>query len=352
MFLYLTLETLLLLSIFTRKNRNISLFFLIGLLTIFSALRNETVGRDLPTYLKSFLYTEISFESIITSTRPLYSILEYFIQVIDKNRHIYIVITSVGYCLLLFYVINKTTEDKLLFLYLFFSLGIFLQSFCIIRQSYAILFILLAFQQLESTERKSYLHYYFLCLVAIGFHTSAIIMLLFPAILKLAKKKNYLPLNFLKIGLMISIVILISFFTIYPVVIRLFPLHYQRLYSVGKLLDKRNSVLNGILLFILYLSSYKIFFDVYDNISIEKKYLYGTIYIFAFSSVAFSLINASVGRVNLYFEALTALFVSKTNRKEYFNRKKYSFLFILFFFIYFVLYLFRDSIGVVPYELY
>lgn len=108
---------------------------------------------------------------------------------------------------------------------------------------------------------------------------------------------------------------------------------------------------SGILLVALYLIFYIAYYNNWKKLTEKENIIVGSVIMLAFACSSLSIINSTLGRTNLFFEGLMILMLSKLLNHGYTRIKSINFYVILVFATYFVLYLVRDSISVVPYRI-
>jgi len=186
--LFLFLATLLVvLSYLYPQKRNIFEISLLFLAVIISAFRNNLSG-DFKYYVdwysnKSRDYDfEFGFLWIMNLFRGL-----------NCSHHVLFFFFSFATIMLIFLGIKKyTTYNTIAFLFFLLIPALYLNSWSIIRQSFAIALAFYAFQFLIS---KKYIIYFLLMLIAISIHNTAVVPLLaFLFVFKFADKINTLHL--------------------------------------------------------------------------------------------------------------------------------------------------------------
>ena len=162
-----------------RNKATIALFFL-GLF-ILLALRDFSVGKDLETYKSIFercIYT--SFEHL--SDMQWESGYTFFCKVfslISKNYRFFLIVVAAVTIIPIYKLYSKETRYSFLLIVLFINMPCFLMLFSGLRQAIAISVGVLAYMAIEN--RKFFLSF-FLILIAVSFHVSAVMLfLLYPA---------------------------------------------------------------------------------------------------------------------------------------------------------------------------
>lgn len=352
MILYLLLGFILLFfSIFGKKSK-ILLLLLLGILVIVSSIRSYSVGADTLIYLNEYNYAStIDWGNIFSVDYPLFIVYCKFILIFWADFRAFIVITSIIIGLLLYLVCNKT-DNPVLTLTMFYFLGLYLQTFCILRQSLSILFVAIGFIFLLKEGLKNTIIYYIFNVISIGFHIVSVIMLILPIVYFIFKRFSSSRNKYFIIGIIGFIVFYIISNELLSYIIPFFSDKYQYLYSETGRRSFDGNIYGGILYTILYLILYAIYYLEFDTLDDFQKRNIGILFILAFSFNAFSYISADLGRLNLYIEWLLVFNMSNILNIEYRNKNVFYFVNLLIFTAYLILYLNRDSIGVVPYTIF
>ena len=114
---------------------------------------------------------------------------------------------------------------------------------------------------------------------------------------------------------------------------------------------RNNNVINAGLLLVLYVIFYVCYKRHFSELSNYENWMIGTTVTLSVALVSMSFISPALGRINLFSEALMAIHMGKLLRRGCRRRRSSEPIYIVIFFVYYVCYLFRDSIGVVPYSL-
>jgi hypothetical protein len=178
---YIYIILLLLIDNFIKKD----FFILIAVLTIIlvSGTRFET-GYDFLNYVGFYV------AGADETHEPLFTILLLFLNVFTENSQILFFISSSITIAILYYSIIKYTIYKKTTLLIFLLIpGLYLNTFSIIRQGIAEVFLFLAIYYLVY-ERKS-LKFWLFSLVAIGFHYTAMLPIIILWVFKKILWINY-----------------------------------------------------------------------------------------------------------------------------------------------------------------
>ncbi len=357
MAVYIIIEIFLFLSIYARRKRRTIYCFWIFILTLLSSVRSITVGGDLRTYEATYIrYHDIPWINIIKD--PNYSFAMYckILNVIGLGTRGFLVVTAVLFAVLLAVAIRANEADGLLSLSLFWMMGLYIQSFSMLRQTFANVIFLIAYAGLnnsKATENRimNDMKAALLYIVAIGFHTATVLMISIPLISRFYRKaKDIRPQRFLRDGIVLFGAVLVSFRGIFPVILKYFPYKYRMAY--GRLgTEGFGNIGNGALLIIIYTIFYICYKKHYKELSRKDAVLVGSTITIAYAFSSMSVISKETGRLNLFVEYLMVVMLSKIMKQTY--RKKWSndWIYLTAYFVYFVMYIVRNSIGVVPYSI-
>lgn len=182
------------------KNKWLFCFFsIIGLLPpiLIAGFRDHTVGADTDFYILPIFYQATSYFTNVKelieanpNTDFLYLYYTWFVTRLTQDSYIYLSLNHILIFLPLYitaYKLRKYLSPVVFFL--LYYLIYYQESLSIVRQSIAISFSMLAF--VFYLERKLKL-YFCLMAIAFGFHSTVIITLLYPLVLKYLEKY---PLN-------------------------------------------------------------------------------------------------------------------------------------------------------------
>lgn len=156
------------------KNFSMKLFWI--LLVMLLALRNESVGRDLPTYKAIFQYISRSDwrTAIWRSNEIGNNFLNKVISVISTEFRWVIIVSTLFECFFISKAYSRYSDDTALTVSLFIIMSNFILLFSGLRQSIA---ISLGFWAFEQVRNKNFLRFIAIVIMAMLFHTSAFILL-------------------------------------------------------------------------------------------------------------------------------------------------------------------------------
>lgn len=169
------------------------LFWLVYIyLTLLIGLR-YMVGGDSYFYMIYFdnislNYIDLSWEA---DYQPLFYLLNYLAKLIYPSFTSFQIIHSLIINTVLFYFINKNTNNR--FLALFFCLLMFYINFSveILRESLAIMIFIINY---KSYQNSKWLQYFIGVFIALMFHISALFLILLPFVKRLKLNKKYILL--------------------------------------------------------------------------------------------------------------------------------------------------------------
>lgn len=233
-----------------------SLYFsdliLLCLLVFIVGIRTNS-GSDYYNYLLSFRNVDNWFHSLnqLLTTRfqnGLY-VLMYVIKSFTKNEALFFVILAILNYLPIFYLIRKYSNDVLLSFSSWIFLGFFLMSTNILKQSLAMVLVLLAF---DCLIEKKYILFVILSFLSVWFHLSTILVIPIIYFSKYLRPSRNLYYSLSFIG-MIFLVFFKEFLTFITMIL---PIRYVKFYIVSFLQNNSNDIklqLGAVVILILYL---------------------------------------------------------------------------------------------------
>lgn len=167
-------------------------FLIVTILSIIVGIRTNS-GSDYYNYLVSFQHIDSwysSFYQILVSRfqNGLY-ILMYLIKMVSSNEALFFMIYGLLNYIPVFYLIRKYSSDAILSFSSWLLLGFFLMSTNIMKQSLAMVLILLAF---DKFVEKKYVRFALLALLASWFHISIIVTIGFIILTRYIKPSRNL----------------------------------------------------------------------------------------------------------------------------------------------------------------
>ena len=156
-----------------KKQSLICSIFMIGILS----LRDIRVGKDLENYLEVFFnFSNLEIEKLMKiSMEKGYLILNKIIYFISSNERMFIFIISFILIVLLKKWIDNDSKIVWLSYFIFVTFGYYFPFFNIIRQTLAMLILLLS---LKSIKKRNFFHFFIYYLIAINFHYTALFFIL------------------------------------------------------------------------------------------------------------------------------------------------------------------------------
>ena len=179
-----------------KKGKKVYSVLIILWISLLAGLRDETIGTDIMVYgNRTFEAANgLSFRAYIQSIsvsmgiEPLYGLLNYIVAFFTPNVHVlYFFIEFIIINLVYSRLMQLETPRSVVLGLLIFECLFMGASYNLLRQGIAMSIIFFASQYLE---RKKYLKYILCTLIATGFHSSAIMGLLFLVMYIVIRKKN------------------------------------------------------------------------------------------------------------------------------------------------------------------
>lgn len=198
-------------------------FVVFGIMTLISALRASTIGIDLDLhYAKNYeLISSVNWSDI-----PIFATLKqyelgycYFTKLltyISTDVQFYIIFTSVVIYGVHGYFFYKKSEDVILSSSLFMFFCLLYMYMNIVRQAIAVSILLLAYLIFSESKKKvhNYVVFVLLVILASGFHSSAILCLVYLLFDKLKFTKIHMLL-----GIVVTALIYVGYSSVYKFVL-------------------------------------------------------------------------------------------------------------------------------------
>lgn len=174
-----------------KDSQDILLPLFFTLLIILLALRDETIGRDLPHYKRYFnRFSSLQFIDIFDSDSDvLYVLLNWLIGRFTDNYQVFLSIVAIICVLPIAFIYNEDKRHGFLKIVLYINMSTFVMLFSGLRQSIAIAMGLIAY---EFVKKKHLLLFLMFTFIAWGFHHSAFMILFFYPLYHLKLKKSHL----------------------------------------------------------------------------------------------------------------------------------------------------------------
>jgi hypothetical protein len=198
-------------------------FVVFGIMTLISALRASTIGIDLDLhYAKNYeLISSVNWSDI-----PIFATLKqyelgycYFTKLltyISTDVQFYIIFTSVVIYGVHGYFFYKKSEDVILSSSLFMFFCLFYMYMNIVRQAIAVSILIMAYLIFSESKKKvhNYVVFVLLVILASGFHSSAILCLVYLLFDKLKFTKIHMLL-----GIVVTALIYVGYSSVYKFVL-------------------------------------------------------------------------------------------------------------------------------------
>lgn len=195
-YFFVFLLIIILYPIYQRKYKKMYLVLILGVITLLFCLRDFSVGTDTRNYIDiynnniaeniNYIKKEFPSKSLLFS-EPLFFLYCSFLQELGIDGRGFIVVTSIFMIGSMLQFIKKHSDNYLISLFTFVTLGVMPMMLSALRQSIALAIIFYAYTFLF--ERKS-IQYFSLVFLAAGFHVSAYIMIPAYFILPIFRKRK------------------------------------------------------------------------------------------------------------------------------------------------------------------
>lgn len=342
----------------SQRIRNILFFSCVALIFLLSAFRSSSVGVDTRQYW-SFYQTIDSRSSVFSTEFEIgFSLLVKVLHCVCKNPQLLLVVSSFLIVSSTSYFIKTNSKNIFLSLLLFVLYNYWFGCLNLMRQSLALSFILLGYNQLKKNTFKNDCYFLLSVLLACAFHKSAIIWIIVPFLRYIKITKQRL------IGTSIAGVYIFAFTNVLFNIIVFIAPKYK--YYLGSIFAENNyyGIFFKLLVSLSLLTFCYFFWDKFDSkCKFDKKFEVQTSFnndrllLNCFNLCPLVLYAALskviLERVSSYLIAFGIVIVSNivANLKD--QRKKiYYVLIITMFFLYFVIIaIFRPNWdGCVPYK--
>lgn len=296
---------------------------IIAILPVFLmlAFRGETVGKDTMNYLSAYsaIHHSVTLQELFETIdfEKGYLVLCFLLKKGGFEEQALLITESFIFCASIVCFCKDNAKDKM-FMLIVSVLSLFGFASSGIRQTIAISVFLFAYRYARESK---WIIYILLALLAVSFHTSAI--LAFPFALLINRKFSFSTAIFYLILLIISI---ISMSTIFSVVSTM--LNYDE-YQLMTLDGGYFSFAISVLVSILAIVKYK---DERNNISFQQSSHYTFVYMIL-SAIRF--VNVMVMRVVLYFSVFPFLLIDSLQKGKWnVQIKFFALCFVVIYFIY------------------
>ncbi len=189
-------------------NKTKDIVFLVSaciLLSCIEGFRAYSIGTDTRGYVASFVQLDDAYETYEICSKLLVDLVHIF----TSNPTVYLIVCAFLTNGLILIAIHRLSDDRRYSLFLFVSLLFYFTSFNAMRQAMAYAFVLNAFFYIRE---KKYIRFVLFVLIAVGFHSSALIALVYLLIpvlcfmkKKLFRKSRLAAFNYLTILIVFAI---------------------------------------------------------------------------------------------------------------------------------------------------
>lgn len=241
---YICIEIILLVLLFKQRKYQFEYAAISFLLMLMAAIRSEFVGADVRVYFIEYEWNGAkSWKDALTSSEYSFTIYCKFLNSLRLGNYGFLVVTAILFAILLALAIETNHSNRILTLSLYYFAGLYTQSFCVIRQSFAVVISLIAYSSLEKNYslRMPYNKGHFQSfpigfvigmIIAIGFHPTVIVLFALPVMMLFyGKKRCRKPSVFLRDGILCMSAALIILPVLYPFILQHSNKKYQDLYG-------------------------------------------------------------------------------------------------------------------------
>lgn len=331
----------LLMSVFRRaKSQRGILCCIVGIqLFLTAALRGTLVGGDLQNYIPAFKYIGgLSWEDLFTYPWEYgYVLLNKVMYSLSPDEHWFLAVIALIVVIGNILYIFKYSTMCWISLFLYVALGFYCDSLSMLRQSIAIVCILVSVQYVIKNDFKR-----FICCIIIGtcFHTTAIAFLLLYPLTRFKVSFVYL----------VSFLIGIYFFSIFAGKFILFSIieTYYTTYE-GNVVSGEGY---GMLLLLMLITVIGVYVQTKLGVEDKKMNIFSHMMILACGLQLFSLQFSLFARIVLYFQLAIIIYIPMV--LSYLKQKEVSYLgylgvLVLTTYYFLNIYLENDSSMVTPY---
>lgn len=328
-------------------NRNFKNLLVSGSLVLVGVIRASNVGTDVNVYENIFFQdSRYSFGYIISNSRGYigYELYSKILSLISTNPRIITVVNTMVIQVLFFIFIKRYSKDKFYSLFYYFFLYFYFFTLNGARQAIAVMISLNAMAEFKN---KNMVKGYLLILLAISFHSTAVVSLLYPL-------ANYIKWTRRKIigssGIML--LMLLSYNSLIELFLNFFP-RYTMYFNDG--IHSFSETGNGgrLLVSIFYLSI--IFIYLYIKKKNEEVSPETVLLLFGVIMGMFFFKNILMSRVELYFTIFIVVLIPDLYNEIKFGFDKWLVFFIRMYimcisFGIFTAQLIKNINGVLPYK--
>ena len=326
-----------------RSKLTFQLFFL-GFF-ILLALRDITVGKDLPEYEVIFnRCIATSFENLSKMRWELgYTFYNKLVSIVSTNYRVFLILTALFVLVPIYKLYSQEKKYSFIAIVLFINMPCFLMIFSGLRQAIAISIGILVYMAIEN---KKYILSALLLLLAMSFHVSAfILILLYPATVFKIKAKHLLYIVPIMLGIYLLRI------PIFSLLIGFLPSKYIEFY--GKLQQT-----GAFGMMILFLAFFVFAFVILDETLMSKKdYFLRNVLLIATIFQFFVPIHGLIQRASYYFLIFVPISIVSVLQAPKRYLKNISNLGAVVIGVFFILYFFYNAafstdnlLGVFPYK--
>ena len=255
----------------TKKIALVLLVFSAVILSILAAMRADSIGRDVQTYVIKFFYGARGYDSFIKYlsfypldyVEPGYKLFNYIIsRFTDDIRVLHFCITLFDISFVLAYLWENRKNMSVSLGLLVFMLMLYNVGFNAVRQTMAVCVCLYAFNSARDRRLRKFI---LLMLIAVMFHRSAIVMAITYPLVAIFKKRSIKECNkLICIIAVISVVSLLFVNSIVGVLIRVgvFPVKFSHYIGDSFSLSRLSAFLFLIPVIVVFKMYEKKYYDI------------------------------------------------------------------------------------------
>ncbi|WP_155279707.1 EpsG family protein [Acinetobacter junii] len=183
--------------------------FLVVLCVFIPVLRDSGIGTDTTTYLNALKLNYTVGGYIAYGFEPVFSLLLSFSNIFQNPTFYYFLFVSLFFNILMFLGIFKLSDNIPISLIAFFTItNFYIMQFNISRQAIAVAFFCFSLFYLKNEDYKKY---YIISIISVLFHSSGIVLFIFPWVYKLYSRVNEVVFYFFASVVLLSVLFFYNF---------------------------------------------------------------------------------------------------------------------------------------------
>lgn len=314
-----------------KRNKMTLLIFFVGFF-ILLALRDVTVGRDLPEYKAIFEYCITAPLKNLFNMRwePGYTVYNKLTSIISTDYRVFLIITAAVVLFPIYKLYSQERMYSVLTIVLFINMPCFLMIFSGLRQAIAISIGVLAYMAIEN---KKYILSALLILLAVSFHVSAfVLVLIYPAFRFEIKTKHLLYIVPIMFGIYLFRI------PIFSALIGFMPSQYIEFY--GEI--QQTGAIGMMILFLIFFVFSFVVLD--EDLMSKRDYFMRNILLIATLFQFFVPIHGLIQRASYYFLIFVPLSIVCVVKAPKRYLKNVSNLAVVVIGVFFTLYFFYNAV--------